>query len=417
MEKDQNSPFSNAITQLKQGCDYLNFSDDIFKFLSKPMRIVSVSCPIIMDDGNLEVFEGYRVLHSNSRGPGKGGIRYAPQVDQDEVKALAMWMTWKCSVVDLPLGGAKGGITCDPTKLSEKELEKLTRRFTASIIDVIGPELDIPAPDMNTNAQTMAWMMDTYSMGVGKTTPGVCTGKPVEIGGSLGRNAATGRGLSYVLRDYLKREKIELRDQKIVIQGFGNVGSWAAQTLFDWGAKIIGISDISGGFYNPNGLDINELVSFKTNHPTLESYKNAEKISNNELLQLDCDILSPCALENQITEDIADKLSCKMIIEGANGPTTPRADIILNERGIDLLPDILANAGGVTCSYFEWVQDVQSLFWSLEKVNQELERVLLKAFADVYNLKKEKKISYRLAAYLIALKRVAKAVQYRGIYA
>lgn len=411
------TPFENAVTQLKEACDYLKIKESVFKYLSKPMRIVEVNCPVIMDNGSVQIFEGYRVLHNNVRGPGKGGIRYSPAVDLDEVKALAMWMTWKCSTVDLPYGGAKGGITCDPTKLSERELERLTRRFTSSIIEIIGPELDIPAPDMNTNAQTMAWMFDTYSMGVGRTVPGVVTGKPIEIGGSLGRTQATGRGLSYVLRDYVKRQKLDLAKQKIVVQGFGNVGSWAAKTLHEWGAKIIGLSDVTGGYYDPDGLNIDEMSKYTLTHKTLAGYekKTVQKLSNSELLTLDCDFLCPCAMENQITQENADKVHAKYIVEGANGPTTPEADHILNERKIDLIPDILANAGGVTCSYFEWVQNIQSLFWSLDQVNSELERVLLNSFDQVFKLKQEKNIPYRLATYLIAVQRVAKAVEYRGI--
>jgi glutamate dehydrogenase (NAD(P)+) len=413
------TPFENAVTQLKEACDYLKIKDSVFKYLSKPMRIVEVNCPVIMDNGSVQIFEGYRVLHNNVRGPGKGGIRYSPAVDLDEVKALAMWMTWKCSTVDLPYGGAKGGITVDPTKLSERELERLTRRFTSSIIDIIGPDLDIPAPDMNTNAQTMAWMYDTYSMGVGRTVPGVVTGKPVEIGGSLGRNQATGRGVSCILREYTKRQKLDLSKQKIVVQGFGNVGSWTAKTLHEWGAKIVGISDITGGYYDPDGLNIEEMSNYTQaqKHHTLAGYekKTLLKVSNSELLTLDCDFLCPCAMEGQITQDNADKVRAKYIVEGANGPTTPEADHILNERKIDLIPDILANAGGVTCSYFEWVQNIQSLFWSLDQVNTELERVLVNAFDQVYRLKQTNNIPYRLATYLLAVQRVAKAVEYRGI--
>jgi glutamate dehydrogenase (NAD(P)+) len=412
----ESSAFNNAVVQLKQACDYLGISKDIFSFMSQPARIVMVNCPVVMDDGSVQVFEGYRVLHSNVRGPGKGGIRYSPNVDMDEVKALAMWMTWKCAVVDLPLGGAKGGITCDPAKMSAKELERLTRRFTSAIIDVIGPDIDIPAPDMNTNAQTMAYIFDTYSMGIGKTTTGVVTGKPVEIGGSLGRNSATGVGISFILRDFCKKENLDLKKKTIVIQGFGNVGSWAAITLHEWGATIIGISDISGGYYDKKGLDIPDLINFLKTNKTLEKYTKAQKVTNDELLELECDFLLPCALENQINEHNASKLKCKWIIEGANGPTTPKADDILYKKGIDVIPDILANAGGVTCSYFEWVQDLQSLFWDLDQVNKELERIMLKAFDEIYSLKKEKQISFRLAAYLIAINRVAKAIQYRGIY-
>ncbi len=420
-KSNETNPFKNALSQLRLACDELGVSEDVFEYISHPQRIVVVNCPVKMDDGSVKVFEGFRVLHSNVRGPGKGGIRYATQVDMDEVKALAMWMTWKCAVVDLPLGGAKGGIKVDPTKLSQTELEKLTRRYTSEIIDVIGPDLDIPAPDMNTNAQTMAWIMDTYSMGIGKTTPGVVTGKPIEVGGSLGRNAATGRGLAYVLRDFVKKKSLELKKQTIVIQGFGNVGSWAARILSDWGTKVVGISDISGGYLNPKGLNIDAALEYikSSAHYTLDGFEKTnpeiEKITNEGLLTLECDFLCPCALENQINEEIAPKVRSKYVVEGANGPTTPHADEILENRGIDVLPDILVNAGGVTCSYFEWVQDTSSQFWEIDRINDELERILLKAFDEVYDLKHEKDVSYRMSAYLIAVHRVAKAIEYRGI--
>jgi glutamate dehydrogenase (NAD(P)+) len=414
-----NSPFTNAVAQLRIACDYLNVKEDIFNFLSVPQQIVAVSVPVKMDSGKVEVFEGYRVLHSNARGPGKGGIRYSMGVDMDEVMALAMWMTWKCACVNLPLGGAKGGITCDPRKMTKQEVERLTRRFAASIIEVIGPEKDIPAPDMNTGPQEMAWIMDTYSMGVGKTVPGVVTGKPIEIGGSLGRTSATGVGVSFMVRELANRKKIDLKKASIVVQGFGNVGSWAAKTLHEWGAKIIAVSDISGGYYNPDGLDIEKMFNYVEEYHILEKYpdKKIKKVSNEELLQLECDFLIPAALENQITSDNAGKLKCKFIVEGANGPTTPEADEILFKKGIDVIPDILANAGGVTCSYFEWVQDLSALRWSLERVNEELEKIMLDAFEQVHEMKeKEKKISYRLAAYLISVNRVAAAVNYRGFY-
>lgn len=414
------SPLQNAIEQLRQACDYLKIDSNIFKFLSSPQQIVVVNCPVVMDNGSIQMFEGFRVLHSNIRGPGKGGIRYSLSVDINEVQALAMWMTWKCAVVNLPLGGAKGGVHCEPRKMSQKELERLTRRFTSAIIDVIGPEVDIPAPDMNTNAQTMAWIMDTYSMGIGKTTPAVVTGKPVEIGGSLGRPSATGVGAAYILREFAKRQILPLEEQTVVIQGFGNVGSWAAKTLSGWGVKILGVSDISGGYFNENGLNVDELFEYirKPENRTLEQYAgNVKRITNAELLELECDFLLPCAMENQITAKNAASLRCKFIVEGANGPTTPEADIILYDKGIDVLPDILANAGGVIVSYFEWVQDLSQLRWSLERVNSELEKIILDAFDKVYKLKEEEgNISYRLAAYLIAVQRVAKALEYRGIY-
>ncbi|MHA1728726.1 MAG: Glu/Leu/Phe/Val family dehydrogenase [Promethearchaeota archaeon] len=419
-EKKKNSPLQNAIEQLRQACEYLKIDEFIFTFLSHPQQIVIVNCPVKMDNGSVEMFEGFRILHSNARGPGKGGIRYSLQVDMDEVTALSMWMTYKTALVNLPLGGAKGGVKVDVNRLSRTEIERLTRRYTSAIIDVIGEDIDIPAPDMGTNAQTMGWMMDTYSMGVGKTTPGVVTGKPIEIGGSLGRESATGVGISYVLREFVKRKNMNLEEQTIVIQGFGNVGSWAAKTLYDWGAKIIGISDISGGYFNENGLNVNELFDYirKPENKTLEKYQgDVKKVTNDELLRIKCDFLCPCAMENQITEKNAEDIAAKFIVEGANGPTTPKADKILKTRGIDLIPDILANAGGVIVSYFEWVQDLSQLRWSLARVNSELEKIILDAFNNVFNLKVENgDISYRLAAYLIAVQRVAKAVEYRGIY-
>ncbi|MCP4760355.1 MAG: Glu/Leu/Phe/Val dehydrogenase [archaeon] len=415
----EDSPLNNAIAQLKEACDYLKIDEDIFQFLKFPQQTTVVAVPVKMDDGSLQVFEGFRVLHSNIRGPGKGGIRYSLDVDMGEVQALAMWMTWKCACANLPLGGAKGGVTVDPRKLSLRELERLTRRFTSSIIDVIGPDIDIPAPDMNTSGREMAWIMDVFSMSSGKTIPGVVTGKPIEIGGSLGRNSATGVGVSFVLRDFTKKRNLNLKNLKVVIQGFGNVGSWAAKTLHDWGVKVIGISDISGGYFNNEGLDITAIFNYisKPENKTLEKYQgNIKRITNSELLELSCDFMLPCALQNQIIKDNASKLKCKYIIEGANGPTTPEADKILIDKGIEIIPDIIANAGGVICSYFEWVQDLSQLRWTIERVQKELEKVILEAFNAVYILKEEKKISFRLAAYLIAVQRVAKALKYRGFY-
>jgi len=412
------NPWENALKQLKNACDYLNLDKDLYEYLSHPQRIVIVNCPVKMDDGSLKVFEGFRILHSNARGPGKGGIRYSIHVDMDEVKALSMWMTWKCATVGIPLGGAKGGVKCNPREMSENELEKLTRRFTQGIINVIGPEIDIPAPDMNTTPKMMAWIMDTYSMSKGKTVSGVVTGKPVEIGGSLGRTQATGHGVAYILNQYAKKHDMNPEKCTVVVQGFGNVGQYACLTLKDYGYKIIATSDISGGYYNKDGLDIDEMFAYITDpaHRTLEGYTKAKKITNKELLELKCDFLSPCALENQITMENAAKLGCKCIVEGANGPTTPEADEILDKKGIDVVPDVLANAGGVTVSYFEWIQDRQGLFWDLDEVNKQLETILKRAFDAIRDLKNEKKISYRLAAYLIAVQRVAKAVELRGIY-
>jgi len=412
------NPWENALKQLKNACDYLNLNDDLYQYLSHPQRIVLVNCPVKMDNGSLKMFEGFRILHSNARGPGKGGIRYAPNVNMDEVKALSMWMTWKCATVGIPLGGAKGGVTCNPREMSEKELERLTRRYTQSIINVIGPEIDIPAPDMNTTPKMMAWIMDTYSMAKGATISGVVTGKPVDIGGSLGRTQATGHGVAYVANQYAQKHGVKSEKCTAVVQGFGNVGQYTCLTLKNYGYKIIATSDISGGYYNPEGLDIDEMFAYISDpaHRTLEGYTKAKKITNEELLELKCDFLCPCALENQITKDNAPKIQCKCIVEGANGPTTPEADEILEKKGIDVIPDILANAGGVTVSYFEWIQDRQGLFWDLNEVNRQLEMILCRAFDAIRELKKEKNISYRLATYLIAVQRVAKAVELRGIY-
>lgn len=412
------NPWENALKQLKNACDYLDLNKDLYEYLSHPQRIVIVNCPVKMDDGSLKVFEGFRILHSNARGPGKGGIRYAQNVDMDEVKALAMWMTWKCATVGIPLGGAKGGVTCNPHEMSQNELERLTRRFTQGIINVIGPEIDIPAPDMNTTPQMMAWIMDVYSMAKGATISGVVTGKPVEIGGSLGRTQATGHGVAYVADQYAKHHGMKPEECTAAVQGFGNVGQYTCLTLKNYGYKILATSDISGGYYNPEGLDIDEMLAYISDpaHRTLEGYTKAKKISNEELLELKCDFLCPCALENQITIENASKLKCKCVVEGANGPTTPEADEILNKKGIDVVPDVLANAGGVTVSYFEWIQDRQGLFWDLDQVNKQLETILKRAFDAIRDLKNEKKISYRLAAYLIAVQRVAKAVELRGIY-
>jgi len=412
------SPLENARMQLKNACDYLKIDKNIYNYLSHPIQTLIVNCPVKMDDGRVEIFEGFRVLHNNVRGPGKGGIRYSLDVDMEEVQALAMLMTWKCACANIPFGGAKGGVRCDPTKMSKSEIERLTRRFTASIIDVIGPDKDIPAPDVNTNPQIMSYIMDTYSMGVGKTTPGVVTGKPIEIGGIVGRKSATGKGLAYIIREFARRNNLELENLKVVIQGFGNVGGNLAKTLYKWNCKIIGVSDINGGYYNPNGLDIPKMLEYNETHGNLANYenKNDEKISNKELLQLECDILAPCAIENQLTHENVDKLKCKYIIEGANGPTTTQADEIINERKISLIPDILANSGGVICSYFEWVQDLSAIRWSLKRVNKELEKLILDAFDTVYKRKIRENVSFRMAAYFIAIERVAKAIEYRGIY-
>ncbi|MFW9773296.1 MAG: Glu/Leu/Phe/Val dehydrogenase [Candidatus Thorarchaeota archaeon] len=407
-----------AKNQIQIVAKKMGLNPNITKYLKKVERSLIVSIPIKMDDGNLQIFEGYRVHHSTVRGPGKGGIRFAPNVNLDEVKALATWMTWKCSLLNLPLGGAKGGICVDPRLLSIRELEKLTRRYTAEIINIIGPDIDIPAPDLNTNAQIMAWIMDTYSMNKGRAVPGVVTGKPIEIGGSVGRELATGMGLFYIINALSKKINLDLTSSKIVIQGFGNVGGNLAKILYEKGIKIIAISDISGGVYNEKGLNIGELLNWRDKNRLLIDFDNNKykRVSNEELLTLKCDILIPAAIENQINLLNANKLNCKIIIEGANGPTTPEADEILEQRGIIVVPDILANAGGVCVSYFEYIQDIHSYFWNLDRINHELKNILDKTFEDVYCLAEQKKVTLRIAAYMIAISRLAKAIELRGIF-
>lgn len=414
----ETNPFEMAKRQIDIVAKEMDLDENIKKYLKRVERALIVSIPIKMDNGNLEVFEGYRVQHSTIRGPGKGGIRFAPNVNLDEVKALATWMTWKCSLLGLPLGGAKGGVCVDPRKLSKNELERLTRRYTAEIINIIGPDMDIPAPDVNTDPQIMAWIMDTYSMNKGKAVPGVVTGKPIEIGGSVGRETATGMGLYFVLAALCNKMNIDLEKQNIVIQGFGNVGGNIAKILYEKGCKIIAVSDISGGLYAKEGLDIKKLLDWRDAKNYLKDFPNDnyEFISNEKILTLKCDILVPAALENQITQSNADKITCKIVLEGANGPTTPEADKILKEKGTIVVPDILANAGGVCVSYFEYIQDIHSYFWKLERINQELKHILDSAFEEVYNLSKEKKVTLRISSYIIAISRLAKAIELRGIF-
>ncbi|MFW9988003.1 MAG: Glu/Leu/Phe/Val dehydrogenase [Candidatus Odinarchaeota archaeon] len=391
---------------------------NLTKYLKRVERALIVTIPIKMDDGSLEMFEGYRVHHSTVRGPGKGGIRFSPEVNLDEVKALATWMTWKCSLLNLPLGGAKGGVCVDPRKLSKSELERLTRRYTSEIINIIGPDIDIPAPDVNTNAQIMAWIMDTYSMNKGRSIPGVVTGKPVEIGGSVGREPATGMGLFFNLEAICKKKNLDLKSQNIVIQGFGNVGGTIAEILFKEGCKILAISDISGGLFYNMGLEIDKLLQWTKDGNFLKDYKDERYniITNDELLTIECDILIPAALENQITQKNAKNVKCKIIIEGANGPITPEADKILFDKGIPVVPDILANAGGVCVSYFEYVQDIHAYFWELDRINQELKKIILTAFEEVFKISQERNIPLRTAAYIIAVSRIAKAIELRGIF-
>ncbi|MFX1588094.1 MAG: Glu/Leu/Phe/Val dehydrogenase [Promethearchaeota archaeon] len=396
----------------------MGLDPNIREYLKRVERSLIVSIPIIMDDGSLKIFEGYRVHHSTVRGPGKGGIRYSPDVYLDEVKALATWMTFKCCLLNLPLGGAKGGVCVDPRKLSERELERLTRRYTAEIINVIGPDIDIPAPDINTGPQIMAWIMDTYSMHKGRAIPGVVTGKPIEIGGSVGRETATGMGLFYVLEALCNKINIDLKTQNVVVQGFGNVGGNIANILYEKGCNIIAVSDISGGLYTESGLNIKELLEWRDRNNYLKDFpnENYKFITNEDILKLKCDILIPAAIENQITQSNAFKINCKIVLEGANGPTTPEADTILKKRGIIVVPDILANAGGVCVSYFEYIQDIHSYFWNLNRINQELKAILSKSFEEVYNLSKIKNFTLRTAAYIIAISKLAKAIELRGIF-
>jgi len=416
--KIDKNPFEMAKMQFDIVAEKMGLDENIRKYLKRIERSLIVSIPIMMDNGELEVFEGYRVHHSTVRGPGKGGLRYSQDVFLDEVKALAMWMTWKNSLLNLPLGGAKGGVCVDPSKLSKRELERLTRRFTAEIINMIGPDIDIPAPDINTNPQIMAWIMDVYSMQKGKSVPGVVTGKPIVIGGSVGRETATGRGLYFILQAVCEKLDLDLKSLKIVIQGFGNVGGNIAKILYEEGAKVIAVSDISGGLFDEEGLNVKELLKWRDQNGLLKDFYEMDYIfvSNKELLEIECDVLIPASIENQITESNAHNINCKVILEGANGPTTPEADEILKRREIIVVPDILANAGGVCVSYFEYVQDLQSYFWKLDRINQELRNIMIEAFKEVYKVSKEKKVTLRIAAYMIAISRLKKAIELRGIF-
>jgi len=414
----EKTSFEIAQEQFYVAADRLGLDDGMRQILAVPQRELQVNFPVRLDDGRIKVFTGYRVHHNNARGPVKGGLRYHPQVSLDEVRALAMWMTWKCAVVNIPYGGAKGGVVCDATQFSDRELERLTRRFTTEISILIGPETDIPAPDVATNPQMMAWIMDTYSMHKGHNITSVVTGKPLSTGGSLGRVEATGRGVSFVTLQAARYTGLAMEEARVVVQGFGNVGSISARLLYEEGCKIVAVSDVFGGIYNPNGLNIPALFEYVKQSPkrSVVDFPGSEPVSNEELLTLPCDILVPAALENQLTVHNADHIQAKMIIEAANGPTTPEADRIFKERGIFLVPDILANAGGVTVSYFEWVQDRQAFFWSEEEINTRMHNMIVNSFVSVREIAERERIDMRTAAYMLAVGRVAEANQVRGVY-
>ena len=410
------NPYQNALKQLDIAARFLELDPGLHEILKYPQSELTVNFPVKMDNGTTKVFTGYRVQHNTSRGPSKGGIRYSPNASIDEVRALAMWMTWKCAIVNIPFGGAKGGVVCDPRELSMGEKERLTRRYASEISIILGPATDIPAPDMGTNPQVMAWIMDTYSMTKGHTVPAVVTGKPVAIGGSEGRNDATGRGIVCITREAIKERGLKMEGLRVAIQGFGNVGGVAARIFSEMGAKVVAVSDAYGGVYNPDGLDISAMRSFMGKDGMLGESGLGESITPKQLLELPVDVLVPAAIENQITAENANRILAKIIIEGANGPTTPEADAILQEAGVFLVPDVLANAGGVIVSYFEWVQDLQFLFWTEAEVNAKMEAILTRSYAEVREMAKTNGIEMRLAAYLIGVRRVADASTIRGIY-
>jgi glutamate dehydrogenase (NAD(P)+) len=409
--------FNAMLQEFDGAARLLGLDPGIWKILTHPKRQITVSCPIQMDNGEIEVFTGYRVQYNITLGPAKGGIRYHPDVTLDEVTALAAWMTWKCAVAHVPFGGGKGGVICDPTRMSRRELEALTRRYVAEIIDAIGPDKDVPAPDVNTNDQVMAWIMDTYSMHVGFTSTAVVTGKPIEMGGSLGRREATGRGVMITTREAAKHLQLDIKQATVAVQGFGNVGSVSADLLSKLGARIVAVTDWKGGVYDQAGLDIGRLIDYAKQHKTIDGYPAAEPIDNADLFKLDVDVLVPAALENQITMENAPDIRARIIAEGANGPTTPDAHKHLHERGVFVIPDILANAGGVTTSYFEWVQDRHGYFWEEEEVNRRLEVKMVEAFDDVLQTSLRYKTDLRTGAYIVAINRVATVTRMRGMYA
>ena len=416
MSKTDLSAYEIAVQQFDRAAEYLDLKSGIREMLRKPKRELTVNFPVKLDDGSVQVFTGYRVHHSTVLGPTKGGIRFHPDVTLDEVRALAMWMTWKCSVVGLPYGGAKGGVICNPKEMSLNELENLTRRYATEISVLMSPEGDIPAPDVNTNPQVMAWIMDTYSMHRGYSIPAVVTGKPIEIGGSEGRNAATAQGTIYHIRRAAAHLGLNLGQASAVVQGFGNAGYHSAKFLYEDGTSIVGVSDSQGGIYNSKGLDPEAVLAHKQETSSVINYPDADTLTNAELLELPCDVLVPAALEKQITGENAPRIKAKIVAEAANGPTEPEADRVFNERGVFVLPDILCNAGGVTVSYFEWVQDLQQFFWDEHEVNKQLEAIMNKAFDAVLQVHLEKQVDMRLAAYIRAIDRVDKATRIRGIY-
>jgi glutamate dehydrogenase (NAD(P)+) len=409
--------FGAMLQEFDGAARILNLEPGIWKILTRPKRQITVSCPVQMDNGEIEVFTGYRVQYNITLGPAKGGIRYHPDVTLDEVTALAAWMTWKCAVAHVPFGGGKGGIVCDPTRMSRRELEALTRRYVAEIVDAIGPEKDVPAPDVNTNDQIMAWVMDTYSMHVGHTSTAVVTGKPIEMGGSLGRREATGRGVMIVTREAAKHVGIDIKRATVAVQGFGNVGSVSADLLAKIGAKVVAVTDWKGGVYNPSGLDVSKMLEYARDKKTIDGFPCGEPLENEQLFSLDVDVLVPAALENQITVENAPAIKAKIIAEGANGPTTPEAHQLLHQRGVFVIPDILANAGGVTTSYFEWVQDRHGYFWEESEVNKRLEAKMVEAFHDVLQTALKYNVDLRTAAYIVAINRVATVTRMRGMYA
>jgi len=410
------NPFQIARQQLRRVADIFEIDDRLVNVLQECKKALIVSVPVSMDDGSTQAFEGYRVTHNVARGPSKGGIRYHPDVTLDEVKALAMWMTWKCALMNIPFGGAKGGIVCDPKKLSRGELERMTRRFTSEIINEIGPEKDIPAPDVGTDGTVMAWIFDTYSMNKGHSVLGVVTGKPLNVGGSLGRLEATARGCLYTIQEAVRKRELSLEGLKVAVQGFGNVGSYLSKFLVEEGSTVVAVSDSGAGLYNPKGIDVSAALAHKQETGTLRGLRGADEVTNDELLLVDCDVLAPCALEQVITEDNADKVKATIICEGANGPLTPAADDILEDKGVLVLPDILANAGGVVVSYFEWVQGLQEYFWKEPEVNSKLRDIVTRAFNETWQVAQERQVAMRPASYGVAVGRVAQATITRGLY-